>query len=203
MILAIGVILLLAIPRRGNQVIVPVTEQDSYLAQSTVDTVSNCRTTGLQRGSFTIFPMRELVGEFELTVVSVKRSEGHQAARGQLTLWQNSLNDSTERIRYPVNGLSKIDLTQLGPLPLAYSPATMDPAKPGVQIVHNPSQGSIVMVFGNALSNKVVTRDAGVYFEMSEVTDSGFDGTWRSGGRNPAAPSGVFCSRRIRTPTPK
>lgn len=184
----------------GNLVAtIAVVGQYADLGRSTPDSVPNCRRTDFQRESFKVFPMRNLTGEFELTVVAVTHPEGLQTTRGELTLRRNATTDSTRRIQYPVNGSSTIDLIQLGPVTLAYSPATSDTARPGVQIVYNQSQGSIVIAFGNALSSKVVTRDAGVYFDVAQVNDSAFGGTWRSGGRNPRVPYGFFCARRTQT----
>lgn len=135
-------------------------------------------------------------GTFALTVVATQGGGPDTLVRGQLTLQPT---DSAHRhppnpaITFLSHGATDVDLTRLGPVSLAYSPAASDADRPGIQVSHDGEHLS--MIAGNAFG-RVITTDAGVLFWIVAGDEAGFRGRWEDGGRRTPLPGGYFCAVR-------
>jgi hypothetical protein len=141
-----------------------------------------------------------LAGRYALTVVGTQGVSGDSVARGTLELWRADSAQAHNPWRaedgraFPLAGASDIDLKRIAPVSLAYSPATRDRDRPGVQVHRDGS-----MWFGNAFG-RVFTLDAGVVFTHLQLDGRGFRGEWQEGGLrmvNGAIPAGYFCAVRL------
>ena len=97
---------------------------------------------------------------------------------------------------FPISGSSDIDLDRLGRVSLAYSPASRDSERPGVQVVHYASRG-YDLLFGNAFSRQGSKPDAGVFFTVWSADSSLIAGYWKDGGRGTPISTGYFCAYRL------
>jgi hypothetical protein len=93
--------------------------------------------------------------------------------------------------RSPLVGWTDVRLDTIAPVSLLYSPASRDTTMPGVLAVYDPGRRSPLLLLGGR------GRDAGVFFLVTEVSDSGFNGRWRDGGLRVPGPEGVFCAVRV------
>jgi hypothetical protein len=144
---------------------------------------------------------RKLSGIYELTVVADKNAANvdDPAVRGRLELWPTDRAHrhppTNPEITYLLPGATDADLERLGPVSLAYSPASRDPDWPGVQVKY--SRGELSLLVGNAFGPKGAYMDAGVMFSVTVLDDAGFRGYWKDGGYLLDPPSGYFCARRV------
>jgi len=142
-----------------------------------------------------------LVGRYALTVVGTQGIAGDTLVRGRLELWRADSAHAHDIVSpedgrvFPLAGASDIDLRGVAPVSLAYSPASRDRDRPGVQVLRDGT-----LWFGNAFG-RVVTLDAGVLFDRVRVDAGGFRGEWREGGLSVVdgvLPAGYFCAIRLK-----
>lgn len=141
---------------------------------------------------------RDLVGDYILTVVAVRGAGRDSVVTGRLVLHPTSTAPQVPHspASYPLSGWSDVDLKQLGRVSLAYPASSTDPIMPGVQAIYDSMTSAYSLVFGNAISSRGVREDAGVYFDLTDVSPRGFRGTWKDGGRIAPLPQGYFCAHR-------
>lgn len=142
---------------------------------------------------------RDIIGSYILTVVAEHGEGRNSAVTGRLVL--NPTNAAPEvahsPVSFPLSGWSSIDLEGLGRVSLAYSASSIDSTRPGVQAIYNQTTGAYTLVFGNAMSSQGVGEDAGVYFDIADVSPTGFSGTWKDGGRIAPLLRGYCCATRV------
>lgn len=175
------------------------TNADSAVADSRATTSNACTApdTALGGQGLKVVP-RDIAGRYQLTVVA-SGGEGTSSVTGELVLDTTSEvpRSASSVVSYPLGGSSTVDLTKLGPVTLAHSPATSIKGRPGVQARYDSLAATLRLVFGNSKSVRGVQRDAGVYFDVLELSPDGFRGRWTDGGRTSAAPAGYFCATRV------
>lgn len=147
-----------------------------------------------------IEPVDQYEGRYVLTVVAVEGVDRETAITGNLALWrpeERYRKFVQPHVRFPLHGISDIQLDSLGNLTLAYSPATLDPEQPGVQVVYDTEAHTLVLKFGAADRVDAVRVDQGVFFEVFSIDQHGFVGRWFDGGNIAPRLAGYFCARRI------
>jgi hypothetical protein len=97
---------------------------------------------------------RFLPGEYTLEVVLTSVAGRDTVARGRMSLQKSpsrSLQKHNPSLIYPVYGWTDLDLASTARVSLAYSPASRDTLRPGVQGVYNALDSTLTLVLGNAL----------------------------------------------------
>lgn len=142
-------------------------------------------------------PATSLTGTFKLVAIAQGSKGQRSDAVGtlRLSLLDKSADSVAARVSL-LQGSSTIDLTRLGPVTLAHAVASVDPRSPGVQGFRHSPQEPYLLSFGNSMTSRGLADDAGVYFQVTEVTAIGFRGTWYDGGRRAPSPHGFFCAYR-------
>lgn len=96
----------------------------------------------------------------------------------------------------PLVGATTVDLSSLGPVSLAHSPADTSLLEPGVQVFMDQPSGGVTLWLGNSFTRKGSSTDAGVQFIVFAADSSGLRGWWRDGGLLAPTPEGYFCAAR-------
>jgi hypothetical protein len=130
---------------------------------------------------------------------AIKFTGRRDSVAGELTLIKSS--PQRERaLRGPAielaYGWTTADLERLGPMVLAYSPASQDPTRPGAQVLYDPRDKSAVLFLGGALTPEALTMDAGMELKVNRIDSSGFAGVWSSADSLRELLGGVFCARK-------
>ncbi len=136
----------------------------------------------------------EWTGEFLLTLVATSGANQDSVASGHLALRPMPHAQQVEGSPItPIYGWTDVDLSRLATLTIADPLASRDPTRPGVLLVYNTVNRSIVLLLGGSQS-----QDAGVVLFVGYADSSGFSGQWRDGGLRLPIESGHFCAERER-----
>jgi hypothetical protein len=144
-------------------------------------------------------PIETFAGDYALTAVAYAPLGSDTIAHGMLwlrptdTKYRKAPNPD---ITHPLFGASNIDLRSLGPVSLAYSPASRSRVRPGVQATYSSSKRTLKLIFG-AASGPGFYVDAGVLFNIYRIDSTGFSGGWVDGGHGSPLPGGYFCALRV------
>ena len=94
----------------------------------------------------------------------------------------------------PFYGTTEVDFSAVGAVAPG-DPKSADPARPGVLVIDGPER--LMLRVGSEANRRDVRRFDGAYtaFQVQQVTDKGFAGTWRSG-VGTVESSGHFCADR-------
>ena len=159
-----------------------------------------CRPASVSRAAIvTPAAVEQLQGEYELIVMTTQGGGRDTIVHSRLVLERNSPGRRARPnpdITHPLIGNSDIDFTPLGTVNLATSPASRDPADPGVQAVYERDSQILSLVFGNAFLDRLARLHRGAWFEVREVEPRQFRGTWSADYGRPPLPGGYFCAVR-------
>jgi hypothetical protein len=129
-----------------------------------------------------------LSGQYTVQLIAASGEKKGASAGGRLELRaQDSAYRSMERsdgmvdttFSFPLRGTAEVDFAAVGATTPG-DPGSSDPASPGVLVIERP--GGVMLRFGSEANRRGVRRFDGGYtvFQVQQVTDSGFAGTWRS-----------------------
>ncbi|HEU4473662.1 MAG TPA: hypothetical protein VFR72_02435 [Gemmatimonadales bacterium] len=131
----------------------------------------------------------ELGGRYTLRMVATSGAKPGSSAEGQMELMPNtSAGDS------PMHGTAELDFASVGAV-VPGDPKSSDPLSPGVLVLEGSS--GVMLRVGSEANRKDVRRFDGAYtaLQVTQVTDQGFAGTWRSG-LGTEESEGHFCAVR-------
>lgn len=143
-------------------------------------------------------PVTALAGSYTLRLIVERGGKPDTLASGYLTLTATTPGEPPENddVSFPLWGWADINLDRLGALSFLYPPSSRSRERPGVQVAHRSSDGSLTLVLGNAFTRSGVGEDGGVFLQVLEISNDTFRGRWRDGGRGVVIPSGYFCAWR-------
>lgn len=141
------------------------------------------------------FVQESIPGRYDLTVIASRALSDTLVTGGMTLVRAESIFGPSRgsRLVFPLVGWSNLALAQLADVSLAYSPASTDERRPGVEAIYDGEGRTLTLVFGNG--GKAVSTDAGVFFRVVSVDSSEFRGLWKDGGFGRGG--GYFCARRI------
>lgn len=145
-------------------------------------------------------PVDWMAGDYDLVMVATSGIEGATSTSGRLHLKARTtpLTVSWPERTSPVYGWMDVDLKPFGRINLAYPPSDRDPNRPGVDVIHDTRDRSLVLTLGAAGSGDVVYFDAGIMMFVHSVTNLSIAGRWQASGNVvPPLAGGYFCATRV------
>lgn len=140
-----------------------------------------------------------LVGAYVVTLVEQGNNARDLTISGRLqldTAVRFPKLSPHSRISYPLSGHTDLDLTKLGPLALAHSPAAKDPSQPGVQVLWDSTTSIIRIILGNTTTPQRTAVDMGLSLDVLDINEARLGGWWQSMGRSHPQVRGYFCAVR-------
>jgi hypothetical protein len=152
-----------------------------------------------------------LGGEYQLRLVATSGEKSGSAVNGRLTLqpqsrsllYRSRLGGGTDSaVAHPLFGAADIDLSAVDAV-LVGNTESLDPLQPGVLVIERharpgrPPLAEIVLRLGSEANRMDRQRVEGGYTALwiTELTPTGFAGTWRSGIMSQRS-AGYFCAVR-------
>ena len=131
----------------------------------------------------------ELGGRYTLRMVATSGAKRGSSAEGQMELMTNTSAGESS-----MNGTAELDFASVGAV-VPGDPKSTDPLSPGVLVLEGSS--GVMLRVGSEANRKDVRRFDGAYtaLQVTQVTDQGFAGTWRSG-LGTQESEGHFCAVR-------
>jgi len=142
----------------------------------------------------------KLGGRYTVRMVATSGAKRGTTAEGQMELMpltSTSGPDSaggTGGTTYPFHGTAELDFASVGAV-VPGDPKSSDPLSPGVLVLQRP--GGVMLRVGSEANRRDVRRFDGAFtaLQVTQVTDQGFAGTWRSG-LGTEESEGHFCAVR-------
>jgi hypothetical protein len=131
----------------------------------------------------------KLGGRYTVRMVATSGAKRGTSAEGQMELMPN-----TPAGESPLYGTAELDFASVGAV-VPGDPKSSDPLSPGVLVLEGSS--GVMLRVGSEANRKDVRRFDGAYtaLRVTQVTDQGFAGTWRSG-LGTEQSEGHFCAVR-------
>ena len=115
-----------------------------------------------------------LGGQYTVRMVATAGAKRGSTAEGRMELIASS--DTT----HPLYGTAELDFASVGAV-VPGDPGSSDSLSPGVLVIERP--GRVMLRVGSEANRRDVVRFDGAFtaLQVTQVTDEGFAGTWRSG----------------------
>jgi hypothetical protein len=139
----------------------------------------------------------KLGGEYTVRMVATAGAKRGSTAEGRMELMPHPGGhsaDSSSETTYPLYGTAELDFASVGAV-VPGDPASSDSLSPGVLVIERP--GRVMLRVGSEANRRDVVRFDGAFtaLQVTQVTDQGFAGTWRSG-LGMETSEGHFCAAR-------
>jgi hypothetical protein len=131
----------------------------------------------------------QLGGRYTVRIVATSGAKRGSSAEGRMELMPNTAAGGAA-----MYGTAELDFASVGAV-VPGDPGSSDPLSPGVLVLEGSS--GVMLRVGSEANRKDVRRFDGAFtaLQVTQVTDQGFAGTWRSGlGTEESA--GHFCAVR-------
>jgi len=131
----------------------------------------------------------KLAGRYTVRMVATSGEKRGTTADGQMELMPGTSAGGS-----PLYGTAELDFASVGAV-VPGDPKSTDPLSPGVLVLEGSS--GVMLRVGSEANRKDVRRFDGAYtaLQVTQVTDQGFAGTWRSGVGTEQT-EGHFCAVR-------
>jgi hypothetical protein len=131
----------------------------------------------------------QLAGRYTVRLVATSGAKRGSSAEGQIELMPNTAGGETA-----MYGTAELDFASVGAV-VPGDPGSSDPLSPGVLVLEG--SGGVMLRVGSEANRKDVRRFDGAFtaLQVTQVTDQGFAGTWRSG-LGTEESEGHFCAVR-------
>ena len=141
----------------------------------------------------------KLGGQYTVRMVATAGAKRGSTGEGRMELMPHASghrSDSTggSSTTYPLYGTAELDFASVGAV-VPGDPGSSDSLSPGVLVIERP--GRVMLRVGSEANRKDVVRFDGAFtaLQVTQVTDEGFAGTWRSGVGTESS-EGHFCATR-------
>jgi hypothetical protein len=139
----------------------------------------------------------KLGGLFDVRMVATAGMKRGSTAEGRLELRPHPGahgSDSGSETTYPLSGTAELDFAAVGAV-VPGDPGSSDSLSPGVLVLER--HGGVMLRVGSEANRQDVVRFDGAFtaLQVTQVTDDGFAGTWRSGVGTEES-EGHFCASR-------
>ena len=141
----------------------------------------------------------KLGGQYTVRMVATAGAKRGSTAEGRMELMPHPSghrSDSTggSSTTYPLYGTAELDFASVGAV-VPGDPGSSDSLSPGVLVIERP--GRVMLRVGSEANRRDVVRFDGAFtaLQVTQVTDEGFAGTWRSG-LGMETSEGHFCAAR-------
>jgi len=142
----------------------------------------------------------KLGGQYTVRMVATAGGKRGSTAEGRMELMpypgghRSDSSGGSSDTTYPLYGTAELDFASVGAV-VPGDPGSSDSLSPGVLVIERP--GRVMLRVGSEANRRDVVRFDGAFtaLQVTQVTDQGFAGTWRSGVGTESS-EGHFCAAR-------